>query len=46
MQRVLHQAVLASDPCTVFLMIIRSLRDLLGVSSPLLAGLTKHSRVR
>ena len=45
-QRVLHQALLELDPCVIFLMIISCLRDLPGVSSPLLAGLVKHSRVR
>jgi len=37
---VLHQAALASDSCAVWLMVIIRLRDLPGVSSPLLAGPT------
>lgn len=44
-ERVLHQALLELDPCVIFLMII-CLRDLPGVSSPLLASPVKHSRVR
>lgn len=45
-ERVLHRALLELDPCVIFLMIIICLRDLPGVSSPLLASPVKHSRVR